>query len=104
MTHLPPRTRRTLAWLGGASAIVAAFAGAVFLETRLDRELRALPVAERRALYARTLETLHTTCNRECGSEVAEYCRRQADFLTRFPECDSECRDLAARFAPTPSR
>jgi hypothetical protein len=35
---------------------------------------------------------------------VAEYCRQQADFIKRFPECDRECRDLAARFAPQPSR
>lgn len=84
-------------------ADVAAIGLAVFLQTRLDRELSELPVPERRAIYERTLETLRTTCTQARGLEVAEYCRRQADFIKRFPECESDCRDLAARFAPQPS-
>jgi hypothetical protein len=70
----------------------------------MNRELSDLPVTERQALYERTLETLRTTCVRAHGYELTEYCRKQADFITHFPECDSECRDLAARFTPPPSR
>lgn len=105
---LSARARRSLAWLGGALALVAAIAGVtfmfMFMQTRLDRELSELPPSERRALYERTLETLRTTCSQARGPELADYCRQQADFVKRFPECDSECRELAARFAPRPSR
>lgn len=104
MTPLSSRPRRTLAWLGGALVLLAALAVVCFIKTRLARELSELPATERGALYERTLDTLRTTCTQARGPEVAEYCRQQADFITLFPECDAECRDLAARFAPGPSR
>lgn len=99
-----PRARRSISWLGALLAIVAAGVIAWFVHTRLNRELVDMPETERCALYERTLETLRTTCMRAHGQEPTAFCGRQADFVTRFPECDSECRDLAARFAPQPSR
>ena len=99
------RPRRLLAWLAAAlSLLVAAVALAVFMRTRLSRELSELPEPERRALYERTLETLRSSCAQAPGPELAEYCRQQAEFIKRFPECDNECRALAARFASQPSR
>lgn len=96
--------RRVLTWLAAAVALLLALAVAVCMQTRLDREISDLPEPERRALYERTRETLRSPCSQARGPEVAEYCRQQADFIKRFPECDSECRELAARFAPQPSR
>lgn len=104
MSPLPACARSTLPWLGGALLLAAVVAILVLQRARLARELSELPAAERRALYERTLETLGTACLHARGGEVADYCRQQADFLTRFPECDAPCRDLAARFAPRPSR
>lgn len=104
MEPLSSRARRTLLWLGVALALLAAVAVATFTHARLDRELSGLPGPERRALYERTLETLRTSCMRSRGPELSEYCQQQAHFIKRFPECDSECHELAARFAPKPTR
>ena len=96
---LSTRARGALAWLAGALALAAALALVVVAQMRLERELSNLPSSERRALYERTLETLRTACSQARGPEVAGYCREQADFITHFPECARECRELAARFA-----
>lgn len=104
MMPLSSPARRMLAWLAAALGLLSAALLAVFMHTRLDRELSELPEPERRALFERTRETLRSSCMQARGPEVTEYCRQQADFIKRFPECDRECRDLAARFAPQPSR
>ncbi len=100
MKPLSLPARRVLAWLGGALAVLTVLAIVMFTQTRLDREISNLPDPGRRALYDRTLETLRTSCAEARGPEMADYCRDQADFIKHFSECDSECRDLAARFAP----
>jgi cytochrome b pre-mRNA-processing protein 3 len=98
------RAGRALLWVGGVLAVLLALAVAHFLQTRLDRELSDLPDSERRVLYHRTLETLRTTCRQPPGPQMAEHCRQEAEFVLRFPECDSECRELATRFIRRPSR
>lgn len=100
----PSLCRLILMWLGGLLALSLVVVLALYIHTRLDRELQDVPEAERRALYERTLETLRTSCMQARGPTFTDYCREQADFIRRFPECDSECRELAARFAPQPSR
>ncbi len=104
MTSLSPRTRRALGWVGAALAIILVLAAWAVLQTRMNRELSQLPRPARRALYERTIETLRTSCMQASGPEVTDYCRQQADFIKRFPECERDCRELAARFAPKPSR
>lgn len=104
MKPLSPQTRRSLVWLGGLAVLAFLGALATFLHTRLDRELALMPTLERRTLYERTLETLRTACARAPGPTLTDYCREQADFIRRFPECDSECHELAARFTPQPTR
>ncbi len=96
--------RLILIWLGGLLAIALVCVLAMHIHSRLDRELQDVPEVERRALYERTLETLRASCMQARGPTFTDYCREQADFVRRFPECDSECRELAARFAPHPSR
>ena len=67
-------------------------------------ERRVMRAAERHALYERTRETLRTSCPRAQEQDVAEHCQQQAAFITRFPECNTECKNLAARFSHRPSR
>lgn len=58
--------------------------------------LARLPEPERRALYERTLHALTSTCQatpRSSGLE--DFCREQAQFVLRFPECDASCRALS---------
>lgn len=102
----PPRSRasRVAWWLIVSLGAIASLALAASSHGRLDRELSRLPDAERRALFDRTRETLGGPCSRDPGPELLAHCRRQAELLTRFPECERECRDLAARFAPWPTR
>lgn len=104
MKPLSSRSRRVVVLLAGALIILSALFLVAFMQTRIERELSDLPVAERRALYERTRDTLQTTCMLASGQELTGYCRQQADFITRFPECDGECHALAARFKPRPTR
>jgi hypothetical protein len=52
----------------------------------------------------RTLQTLRDSCGQTSQSALFDHCRAQAEFIVRFPECDAECRALAAPFIPRPSR
>jgi hypothetical protein len=63
-----------------------------------QRAIRNLPAQERRALYARTLDTLRTPC--ELGTRppgLESFCRKQAAFALEFPECDDVCATVAKR-------
>lgn len=90
--------------LAAAIATLATLCGAVVLQTRLERDLTELPTPERHALYERTRETLRSSCPQARDPDVAEHCRQQAEFIRRFPECNAECRELAAHVAHQPSR
>lgn len=83
-----------------ALAAALAFAAAVWWQGRLDRELRAMPEAERRELYDRTLRVLRGPCLADSTDSLADTCAEKATFLRHFPECQRECRALAGRFAP----
>lgn len=56
------------------------------------------------AMSLATATRCRLSCMHARGPEVTDDCRQQADFIKRFRDCDSECRDLAVRFAQTPSR
>lgn len=91
------RHERLLVWLL-VCAVAIALAVSLFLQqTRVDRELRSVPSAERRALYERTLETLRKSCAPTSPSALDDYCRDQSAFIKQFPECNKECQRLAAR-------
>ena len=62
-----------------------------------QRAVRALPAPERRALYERTLVTLNSPpCNsQKSGKGLRDFCRKQAEFIVEFPECDRPCAEQA---------
>jgi len=66
------------------------------------REIRALPPAQRQALYARTMENLKTICDPAPGRSIREFCRGQAALALEFPECDDDCRRTARRHMSLP--
>lgn len=81
----------TVLWLHGPDA-----------ETKA---IGALSADERRTLYERTLRTLETTCDRTHRPRgLDDYCREQAEFVVKFPECDTGCEERAAGFRPLPAR
>lgn len=80
--------------------ILAIGAVMVARQTQIDREIRHLPDSQRTALYQRTLETLRSPCSHAGGDALSDFCREQAEFIQRFPECDDACRELAALYRP----
>jgi hypothetical protein len=101
-----PRLRRLAPYAAGA-LLVAGLAGWWANRRAETRALLSLPAVERRALYERTLETLQSeACDaREGASGLREYCREQAEFIVRFPECDRACSELVKRTRlPSPAR
>jgi hypothetical protein len=101
-----PSKRKTVALV--AIGMIGASTVTILWLWNPDAEQKAilnLPQSERRALYERTLRTLETTCRlegREGGLEG--FCRRQAEFILRFPECDASCASAAAPYRIAPSR
>ncbi|HEY5955059.1 MAG TPA: hypothetical protein VIV60_00850 [Polyangiaceae bacterium] len=69
-----------------------------------EQQLFGLEARERSTLYARTIETLRSTCANAKELELIEYCREQAHFVLRFPECDNECQSLCRTYLPRPTK
>jgi len=76
----------------------------VTASTLLDeREVGRLPSAEKAYLLSRTVEFLRAECGPGRASVLADECRDEATFATRFPECRGECEALVRReFLPRP--
>lgn len=100
MSDRHSRLHRFLIWSAVASLVLVLGGLIVLQQTRLDRELSELPATERAALYERTITTLQHACVQPSGGTLSSYCREQAEFVEHFPECDQQCRKLAARSAP----
>ncbi len=105
--NLPALSRRkAVAFAAMGSVIVAT--GTILWLWNPDAEGKAilnLPQMERRALYERTLRTLETTCrSKASASGLEDFCRGQAEFIVRFPECDAVCSALAEPRRSLPSR
>jgi hypothetical protein len=101
------RRKRTFTGVGAVAIAIACLVVVVWLRGP-DQEsvaIRSLPEHERRALYDRTLGTLESSCSpsrRRKGLD--DFCRTQAEFVVKFPECDARCASLAAKFRSTPTR
>lgn len=102
----PPfdRLRRLLGWAALALAAAGAAGYGLWKEGAEDRAIRSLPAEERRAQFLRTAEELRTVCA-DPPEALRAHCRQQAEFLSRFPECDAACLQLVGRlFPPQPAR
>jgi hypothetical protein len=98
------RLRKVLVALAIALAAAAVIAYAVWRQGAERRALGSLPADERRALYLRTRQDLESVCVSP-PEALRDHCRRQAELLSQFPECDAACRELVARlFPPQPAR
>jgi hypothetical protein len=104
--RLEGRTRTVVAIAAGVIAATG-LAAIVWLRGP-DREQAAiggLAPQERRALYERTLSTLQSTCASSKGSTgLDDFCRDQAEFIVKFPECNASCAALAGKFRGIPTR
>jgi cytochrome b pre-mRNA-processing protein 3 len=111
----PPRGRRRDRWSGASlqlwfsAVVVVGMLTAIaviwiWTQGRENRAIEALPDAERRALYSRTLEDLRTVCATSHSSDLDLHCEAQARFILKFPECDAACQRLARWQLPHPTR
>ena len=60
------------------------------------RAVRALPPAERAALFDQTMRGFEDLCAPPRNG-LEQHCRREASFLLYFPECDEHCLGLTRR-------
>ena len=87
--------RASLAFIALAVAAVA-----IWQSDEERREIRAMPAAERAAVFAKEWASLLEGCS-EPSPALVDHCRSEARFLALFPECDAACRDrVASLLAP----
>ena len=86
------------------SALVVAGLAWWWSATAESRAIRALPEAERRGLYQRTMENLKTICEPAAPRAMSEFCREQAKLASQLPECDQSCQEIAHRHLTLPTR
>jgi hypothetical protein len=97
----PRKSEREERWPSGSAAVLlvllAVLAWALSIawsEHRVTLEIAALPQVERATVYRQTMEQLRTVCSTQPG--LRDHCIHQAELALKFPECDDECRALAA--------
>ncbi len=99
------RRRKALGLALGLALFVAAVAIWASREASERHALRRMPPAERRALYEQTLKSTESLCDQaEVDHALLERCRRSAQFLLAFPECDERCQTLVERHRNGPTR
>jgi hypothetical protein len=81
---------------------------AVALLWRMGAEQRAIDrmdPTERRAVYEQAFGELQRLCGAGPRDDALERrCAEQIRFVTRFPECGPECREVARRHNPLPTK
>jgi hypothetical protein len=86
-------------------ALVAVLATIVANVGNERRAIRALPDAQRLALYTSQLEYLRSFCGETRPDVLKDQCRTIAEFIVQFEECTGECEDLVRyNVAPRPTR
>jgi hypothetical protein len=90
----PTRTRKIV--LVAALVLGAVLILSIWLWTSgaQRRAIRDMPVGERRALLARTLENLKSVCQAPADA-MRDFCAEQARLALDVPECDDACIRLA---------
>jgi hypothetical protein len=102
-SHSSPEPSHRRVFAAAAAAVFSlAAAGYWLLSDDETREIRALPVVQRQALYQRTMENIRQVCDPAPGRSVREFCRSQATLALKFPECDDDCHQIARRHMSLP--
>jgi hypothetical protein len=98
-TRLAARLQRWLRTVGplalGALLLVSGLTYWIWIQGAERRAVVALPTAERRQLFERTLENLRFCRDHAAEDSFRGYCEQQADLAVGFPECDASCSKLA---------
>ncbi|HEX5750117.1 MAG TPA: hypothetical protein VFZ09_28060 [Archangium sp.] len=83
--------------LVGALAVLLFGGGLSWVLGAERRALQALEPGKRAVLFQESYASFETLCQEDPGGALTANCRRQARFLTQFPECGTACR---ARTSP----
>ncbi|HVZ86096.1 MAG TPA: hypothetical protein VHG72_03960 [Polyangia bacterium] len=101
-----PAVRRgwSVALLFGAALVLCGVVAVSRVQT--IGSIRGLPLAERGALYQRTIDDTSAACGTPDarGGALRDHCLQQAEFLRLFPECDGRCQKLTASILPRAAR
>jgi hypothetical protein len=100
---------RRLPWPAAlAIALILAVGGVGWLvieTTAPGRSLRALPAAERRVVYERTMDDLHTLCGPGRAAALRDHCRELAELVAPLEECGPGCEAVIRPIlTPAPTR
>jgi len=66
--------------------------------------VRDLPETQRRVLFERTQANLREVCAPKVAESLHTFCRQQAELLSQFQECGSDCQRLVATQLSHPTR
>ena len=104
-----PTPRPLPRWLWVPACVLAAVVLVVLVwwsSTADTRALRALPVEQRQAIYAKTVQILRDTCDPAPPVSLRTLCRTQAELASKLPECDADpaCGALVRRHLFQPRR
>lgn len=94
-------------WAVAAGLAIVASCALLWWSASADtRALRALPDAQRLAVYQRTMENLKNTCDPAAPRSLRDFCRREAELAAKFEECDADpaCQELVRRHLFQPHR
>ena len=100
-------SRKTATWRAALAVLVAAGLGVfwAWLQGVERRALLTLAPGERQEIYRREVATFRTLCIIKAGeTDWEERCRERADFILRFPECDSQCQTMMRGALPAAAR
>jgi hypothetical protein len=77
--------------LAGALAVLLLVVGLQWVLGAEQRALRKMEPGKRAVLFQESLTSFETLCREDPGGFLTMNCRRQARFLTQFPECGTAC-------------
>jgi hypothetical protein len=65
-----------------------------------------MPDAQRLPFYRHTFDNLKEVCDPAAPRALRDFCHRQAELASKFPECDGdqECQELVRRHLSQPRR
>ena len=96
--------RPSRGWRAGLVLVVAFVAVLLFWGWSRGSDARTLarmPAAERARLFRLTRDKADALC---ADRDLEDRCREEVELLSKFPECDAECRTFVARNLPSASR
>jgi hypothetical protein len=108
MPDAPSRLRH-LPWPAAlALALILAVGGVGWLVLEITapgRSLRAMPAAERRLIFERTMDDLRTLCGPPRPAALRDHCRELAELVAPLEECDPACEAVVRPIlTPAPTR